>query len=40
MVELSCEEHDRAAANSQFITHLVGRILGRQVRREEQRGVK
>ncbi|GMI00870.1 hypothetical protein TrLO_g12153 [Triparma laevis f. longispina] len=30
MVELSCEEHDRAAANSQFITHLVGRILGRQ----------
>ncbi|GMH85270.1 hypothetical protein TrST_g7599 [Triparma strigata] len=30
MVELSCEEHDKAAANSQFITHLVGRILGRQ----------
>ena len=30
MVQISCEEHDTAAANSQFITHLVGRILGRQ----------
>jgi len=30
MVPLSCESHDRDAANSQFITHLVGRILGRQ----------
>ncbi|GMI34336.1 hypothetical protein TrCOL_g13128 [Triparma columacea] len=30
MVNLSCEAHDTAAANSQFITHLVGRILGRQ----------
>jgi arogenate dehydrogenase (NADP+), plant len=37
MVELSCEEHDKAAANSQFITHLVGRILGRQVRGELKR---
>ena len=30
MVPLSCEDHDEAAANSQFVTHLVGRILGRQ----------
>jgi hypothetical protein len=30
MVELSCADHDTAAANSQFITHLVGRILGQQ----------
>lgn len=30
MVELSCKEHDAYAANSQFITHLMGRILGEQ----------
>lgn len=29
MVEMSCEEHDRYAASSQFITHTVGRILGK-----------
>jgi len=29
MVEMSCEEHDRYAASSQFITHTVGRMLGR-----------
>lgn len=28
MVEISCEEHDEIAANSQFLTHLVGRVLG------------
>jgi len=28
MVEMSCEEHDRAAASTQFITHSVGRTLG------------
>jgi len=28
MVPLSCKKHDEYAANSQFITHLVGRILG------------
>jgi len=28
MVEMSCEEHDRIAASTQFITHTVGRILG------------
>nr|QKY15326.1 arogenate/prephenate dehydrogenase (fisN) [Polytomella parva] len=28
MVEMSCEEHDRQAASTQFITHTVGRILG------------
>ncbi|KAK9085663.1 hypothetical protein Sjap_026074 [Stephania japonica] len=27
MVEMSCEEHDRYAAGSQFITHTIGRIL-------------
>ncbi|KAL1352380.1 hypothetical protein HN51_016376 [Arachis hypogaea] len=27
MVEMSCEDHDRYAAGSQFITHTVGRIL-------------
>eukprot|EP01018_Ginkgo_biloba_P015771 Gb_38183 [translate_table: standard] len=27
MVEMSCAEHDRYAAGSQFITHTVGRIL-------------
>ncbi|KAL7576956.1 hypothetical protein ACA910_006712 [Epithemia clementina (nom. ined.)] len=30
MVEMSCREHDAYAANSQFITHLMGRILGAQ----------
>ncbi|KAL6785441.1 AGD1 [Auxenochlorella protothecoides x Auxenochlorella symbiontica] len=28
MVELGCEEHDRQAASTQFITHTVGRMLG------------
>ncbi|CAN0550684.1 unnamed protein product, partial [Ectocarpus sp. 8 AP-2014] len=27
MVEMSCELHDKYAANTQFITHLMGRIL-------------
>lgn len=27
MVEMSCSEHDRYAAGSQFITHTMGRIL-------------
>ncbi|KAM0939548.1 putative arogenate dehydrogenase (NADP(+)) [Dioscorea sansibarensis] len=27
MVEMSCEEHDRYAARTQFITHTIGRIL-------------
>ncbi|XP_008793015.2 arogenate dehydrogenase 2, chloroplastic-like [Phoenix dactylifera] len=27
MVHMSCEEHDRYAAGSQFITHTIGRIL-------------
>ncbi|GAV62448.1 PDH domain-containing protein, partial [Cephalotus follicularis] len=27
MLEMSCEEHDKVAARSQFITHTVGRIL-------------
>ena len=30
MVPMSCAEHDSFAANSQFITHLMGRILGNQ----------
>jgi arogenate dehydrogenase (NADP+) len=30
MVPMSCREHDRYASNSQFITHLMGRILGSQ----------
>lgn len=30
MTPLSCKDHDAYAANSQFITHLVGRILGAQ----------
>lgn len=28
MVEMSCRQHDVYAANSQFLTHLVGRMLG------------
>ncbi|XP_057855873.1 arogenate dehydrogenase 2, chloroplastic [Cryptomeria japonica] len=28
MVEMSCAEHDRHAAETQFITHTVGRMLG------------
>lgn len=32
MVEMSCEIHDKYAANSQFITHLMGRILSKQAR--------
>ncbi|KAK7276440.1 hypothetical protein RIF29_17579 [Crotalaria pallida] len=27
MVQMSCEEHDRLAAKSQFITHTIGRTL-------------
>jgi len=30
MIEMSCEDHDRFAAGSQFVTHLTGRILGEQ----------
>ena len=30
MVQMSCRAHDEYAANSQFITHLMGRILGQQ----------
>eukprot|EP00560_Eucampia_antarctica_P007713 CAMPEP_0197827044 /NCGR_PEP_ID=MMETSP1437-20131217/3918_1 /TAXON_ID=49252 ORGANISM="Eucampia antarctica, Strain CCMP1452" /NCGR_SAMPLE_ID=MMETSP1437 /ASSEMBLY_ACC=CAM_ASM_001096 /LENGTH=472 /DNA_ID=CAMNT_0043427753 /DNA_START=246 /DNA_END=1664 /DNA_ORIENTATION=+ len=30
MVQMSCKDHDSYAANSQFITHLMGRILGEQ----------
>lgn len=30
MVPMSCRDHDAYAANSQFITHLMGRILGTQ----------
>mmetsp|Transcript_25644 Transcript_25644/g.38492 ORF Transcript_25644/g.38492 Transcript_25644/m.38492 type:complete len:416 (-) Transcript_25644:687-1934(-) len=30
MVPMSCHAHDDYAANSQFITHLMGRILGSQ----------
>ena len=26
MVRMSCEEHDRLAAGSQFVTHLTGRL--------------
>ena len=29
MVELTCLEHDRLAASSQFVTHTIGRMLGR-----------
>eukprot|EP01018_Ginkgo_biloba_P012252 Gb_18938 [translate_table: standard] len=29
MVQMSCAEHDRHAAESQFITHTVGRMLGK-----------
>mmetsp|Transcript_19375 Transcript_19375/g.23153 ORF Transcript_19375/g.23153 Transcript_19375/m.23153 type:complete len:407 (+) Transcript_19375:329-1549(+) len=29
MVEMTCEEHDRRAASSQFITHTVGRVLSK-----------
>lgn len=28
MVDMPCEEHDKLAASSQFITHTVGRMLG------------
>eukprot|EP01039_Chlorochromonas_danica_P003344 gene3344-3667_t len=30
VIEMSCEQHDEYAANSQFITHLTGRILWQQ----------
>lgn len=29
MVEMTCEEHDKIAASTQFITHTVGRVLGK-----------
>jgi hypothetical protein len=28
MVKMTCEEHVQRAANSQFVTHVVGRVLG------------
>ncbi|CAD7698365.1 unnamed protein product [Ostreobium quekettii] len=28
MIEMTCEEHDKKAASTQFITHTVGRVLG------------
>jgi prephenate dehydrogenase len=30
MIDMTCELHDEFAANSQFITHLIGRILWQQ----------
>lgn len=30
MIPMSCKAHDSYAANSQFVTHLMGRILGEQ----------
>ena len=30
MVPMTCKEHDTYAANSQFVTHLIGRVLGSQ----------
>ncbi|KAH9767327.1 Arogenate dehydrogenase 1 [Citrus sinensis] len=27
MLEMSCEEHDKVAAKSQFLTHTIGRVL-------------
>jgi len=30
MIAMSCKDHDSYAANSQFVTHLMGRILGEQ----------
>jgi prephenate dehydrogenase len=30
MVPMSCRDHDAYAANSQFLTHLIGRVLGQQ----------
>lgn len=36
MIPMTCEEHDRQAASTQFITHTVGRMLGdMQVRHTE-----
>lgn len=29
MVEMDCDEHDKYAAGSQFVTHTVGRVLGK-----------
>ncbi|KAJ4835512.1 Arogenate dehydrogenase 2, chloroplastic [Turnera subulata] len=29
MLEMSCEEHDKYAAGSQFVTHTIGRVLQR-----------
>ncbi|GJP43521.1 hypothetical protein CLOM_g2971 [Closterium sp. NIES-68] len=29
MVEMTCEEHDKYAAGTQFVTHTVGRVLGK-----------
>ena len=29
MVSMDCEEHDRFAAGSQFVTHLTGRMLSK-----------
>ena len=30
MTAMSCKDHDMYAAKSQFITHLMGRVLGQQ----------
>ena len=29
MVRMDCEDHDRIAASSQFVTHLTGRLLAK-----------
>ncbi|XP_075483463.1 arogenate dehydrogenase 1, chloroplastic-like isoform X1 [Primulina tabacum] len=28
MMEMTCEEHDKSAARTQFVTHFIGRLLG------------
>lgn len=32
MLEMSCEEHDKVAAKSQFLTHTIGRYSAFQLK--------
>ncbi|PWA56304.1 bifunctional chorismate mutase/prephenate dehydrogenase T-protein [Artemisia annua] len=38
MLEMSCEVHDRLAAQSQFVTHTIGRMLLIQKARRTRKG--
>lgn len=40
MVEMTCEEHDKAAAKSQFITHTIGRYEAFYIPKQPEKHLK